>query len=81
MYIKVAFLLTNLVSDLVNPDCSNVHVSWNKNLKKDRVTMTRGQGITIFKTKMAGFRRAPLAIFSLEELLHDPGEVVHDNNS
>jgi len=28
------FLLTNPVSDLVNPDYLNVHGSWNKNLKQ-----------------------------------------------
>ena len=75
---QVPFLLTNPVSDLVNPDCLNVRVSWNENRKKDRGIKTRGP-ITFFKTKMAGFRRAPFAFFSLlEELLRDPCEIAHD---
>lgn len=32
--VLVAFLFANLVSDLVNPDRLDFHVSWNKNLKK-----------------------------------------------
>ena len=32
---QVAFLLSNPVSDLVNPDCLNFHFSWNENLKRD----------------------------------------------
>ena len=38
---KVAFLLTNPFSDLVNPDCFNLCVSWNENLKIDRARATR----------------------------------------
>ena len=33
---KVAFLLDNPVLDVGNPDCLDIHVSWNKNPKNDR---------------------------------------------
>ena len=39
--IMVAFLLTNPFSDLVNPDCLNLCVSWNENQKIDRATTAR----------------------------------------
>ena len=39
---KVAFLLTNPVSDLVNPDCFNFRFSRNENLKIDYATTPRG---------------------------------------
>ena len=43
LILKAAFLLTNPDSDLVDPDCLNVHASWKKNLKKIKTT-TRGLG-------------------------------------
>ena len=52
-YTKVAFLSTNPVSDLVNPDCFNVYVSWNENLEKDRAITRRGR-ITFFQNSRDG---------------------------
>ena len=31
---RPAFLLTNPISDLVNPDCLNLRVIWNEHLRK-----------------------------------------------
>ena len=71
----VAFLLTNLFSDQVNPDCLDPHVSLNETLKKIE---PQRQGHA-WESKMAGFRQAPLGFFSLlEELLYKPGEILHD---
>ena len=78
-YTKVAFLSTNPVSDLVNPDCFNVYVSWNENLEKYRAITRRGRITFSKQPRWRAFRRAPLAFFSLlEELVHDPCETVRD---
>ena len=63
MHIKVAFLLTNLVSDLVNPDCLSVHVSWNKNLKKRLGHYDKGPGNHYFQKKDGGLSQSATCNF------------------
>ena len=53
MFIKVAFLLTNPFSDLIDPDCLNLCVSWNKNLKNRSSHNDKAPGDHFFQTKMA----------------------------
>ena len=78
---KVAYLLSNPVSDLVKPDCLNFHFSWNENLKEIKQHRRGAWEPLFFETKMTGFRRAPLAFFSLlEERLHEPDEIIRDKD-